>query len=205
MNQPSGDGPGSAWGRMCARVWASPRRKWLLGIPLGGLLFFVLGLAFFAATDKFLEATSTATFCSNACHEMSAFAAPSWHNSAHYKNPFGVQAGCGNCHEPGPAVPMLIRRVQALGEIWGHLTGEIDTQAKFDAQKTRMARHVWAYMKANDSRECRACHNAAAFDLSAQDHSAQKKHEQMQANGKTCIDCHKGVVHEVPLGADEGP
>jgi cytochrome c-type protein NapC len=190
---------------MCARVWAMPRRKWLLGIPLGGVLFFALGLLFYAGTGKFLEATSTPTFCSNACHEMTAFAVPSWQKSAHYKNPFGVQAGCGNCHEPGPAIPMLIRRFQALAEIWGHETGEIDTQARFDAQKTRMARHVWAYMKANDSRECRACHNAAAWDLSAQDPSARKKHEQMQASGKTCIDCHKGVVHEVPLGADEAP
>jgi cytochrome c-type protein NapC len=204
MNQP-GDAPSSAWARMCARVWAVPRRKWLLGIPLGGLLFFVLGLAFYAGTGKFLEATSTPTFCSNACHEMTAFSVPSWHKSSHYKNPFGVQAACGNCHEPGPAGPMMIRRFQALGEIWGHVTGEIDTQAKFDAQKTRMARHVWAYMKANDSRECRACHNAAAWDLSAQDRSAQKKHEQMQSTGKTCIDCHKGVVHEVPLGADQEP
>jgi cytochrome c-type protein NapC len=172
---------------------------------LGGVLFFALGLLFYAGTGKFLEATSTPTFCSNACHEMTAFAVPSWQKSAHYKNPFGVQAGCGNCHEPGPAIPMLIRRFQALAEIWGHETGEIDTQARFDAQKTRMARHVWAYMKANDSRECRACHNAAAWDLSAQDPSARKKHEQMQASGKTCIDCHKGVVHEVPLGADEAP
>ena len=101
MNQPSGDGPGSAWGRMCARVWASPKRKWLLGIPLGGVLFFVLGIAFLASTNKFLEATSTPEFCANACHEMTAFAAPSWHNSAHYKNPFGVQAGCGNCSGRG--------------------------------------------------------------------------------------------------------
>lgn len=205
MNQPSGGGPSSAWARMCARVWAIPRRKWLLGIPLGGLLFFVLGLLIYAGGGAVLEASSTTTFCSTACHEMNAFAVPSWHKSVHYKNPFGVQAGCANCHEPGPTIPMLVRRFQALGEIWGHLTGTIDTQAKFDAQKTRMARNVWAYMKGNDSRECRACHNAAAWDLSAQDRSAQKKHEQMQADGKTCIDCHKGVAHDVPLGADETP
>jgi cytochrome c-type protein NapC len=199
MTQPTGDGPNSAR----ARVWARPRGKWLLGIPLGGLLFFMLGLAIYAGTGAALKATSTTAFCSTACHEMNAFSVPSWHESFHYKNPTGVQAGCPNCHEPGPTIPMLIRRFQALGEIWGHLTGTIDTPAKFDAEKTRMARHVWAYMKANDSRECRACHNAAAWDLSAQDRSAQKKHEQIQTNGKTCIDCHKGVAHKVPLGADE--
>jgi cytochrome c-type protein NapC len=55
-----------------------------------------------------------------------------------------------------------------------------------------------AYMKSNDSHECRACHNASARDLSAQERSAQKRHEQMQTKGKACIDCHKGVVHAVP-------
>jgi len=58
-------------------------------------------------------------------------------------------------------------------------------------------------MRSNDSRECRACHNAAVWDLSAQSHSAQVHHEQMRTSGKTCIDCHQGVVHEVPLGAEE--
>lgn len=200
MNQPAqGEGPRGFWGRL----WARPRRKWLLGIPLGGFLFLLLGLALFGGTEAFMSATTSTQFCTTACHEMSAFSVPSWRESVHFKNPKGVQAGCPNCHEPGPTIPLVIRRVQALGEIWGHFTGTISTQEKFDAEKTRMARHIWAYMKATDSRECRACHQAAAWDLSAQDRSAQKKHEQMQASGKTCIDCHKGVAHKVPLGADE--
>jgi len=135
---------------------------------------------------------------------MAAFSTPSWEQSSHYKNAHGVQAGCPNCHVPGPEIPKLERKFQALGEGWGHLTGTISTQAKFDAKKVQMARHVWAYMKASDSRECRACHNAAIWDLSAQSHSAQIKHEKMKTSGETCIDCHKGVVHEVPLGADTG-
>jgi len=198
MNQSGGNGAGGAW----ARLWARPRRKWLLGIPLGGLMLFVLGLAVYAGTSEVLEATSTTEFCANTCHEFRAFVTPSWRESFHYKNSKGVQAGCPNCHEPKPLVPMLARRWQAIGEVWAHLIGRIDTQEKFDAEKPRMARQVWAYMKASDSRECRTCHKAAAWDESAQDPSARKKHEQMKTNGKTCIDCHKGVAHKVPLGAD---
>ena len=199
MNQLSGNGASGVWGRL----WARPRSKWLLGIPLGGLLLFVLGLGLYGGTIEFFEVTATTEFCANTCHELKTFVKPSWEESFHFKNSKGVQAGCPNCHESKELIPMLARRWQSFGEVWAHLTGRIDTQAKFDAEKTRMARQVWAYMKATDSRECRTCHKAEAWDLSAQDKSAQKKHEQMRTSGKTCIDCHKGVAHKVPLGADD--
>jgi len=31
-----------------------------------------------------------------------------------------------------------------------------------------------------------------------QDRMAKKKHEDAEEKGKTCIDCHKGIVHEEP-------
>lgn len=184
------------------RLFRPPASKWLLGIPLGAVLFFVLGMAVYAGAGGFMAVTSSTVFCADACHEMTAFAVPDWKASPHFKNTKGLHAGCPDCHVPGPELPKLARKFQALGEGWGHLTGSIDTLAKFDAQKTQMARHVWAYMKANDSRECRHCHNSATMDLSAQDRSAQRKHEQMKTSGETCIDCHKGVAHQVPAGAD---
>ena len=190
--------PPSALGRL----FRAPRHRWLLGIPVGALLFFVLGALAYWGSGAFLHATSTTQFCAHACHEMAAFSTPSWQHSAHFKNEHGLQAGCPDCHVPGPEIPKLERKFQALGEGWGHLTGSISTQGKYDAKKVAMARHVWAYMKANDSRECRHCHNAAAWDLSAQSHSAQHQHEKMKTSGETCIDCHKGVAHEVPPGAD---
>jgi cytochrome c-type protein NapC len=198
MNDPTPTPPPSGW----ARLFTPPKNKWLLGIPLGALLFFVLGALVYAGAGAFLHATSTDHFCADSCHEMAAFSTPSWKQSPHFKNAQGVHAGCPDCHVPGPEIPKLVRKFQALGEGWGHLTGSIDTQAKFDAKRVAMARHVWAYMKANDSRECRSCHDAATWDLSAQSHSAQHQHEKMKTTGETCIDCHKGVAHEVPPGAD---
>jgi nitrate/TMAO reductase-like tetraheme cytochrome c subunit len=43
------------------------------------------------------------------------------------------------------------------------------------------------------------------MDVQAQDSSAGKKHnrERMLARGETCIDCHKGVGHDLPPGYEE--
>jgi len=202
VNEPQPTRPPSWW----ARVFSPPRSKWLLGVPLGALLFFVLGVAVLGGAQAFIEVTSTDQFCAYACHEMAAFVAPSWKQSSHYKNPQGVHAGCPDCHVPGPEMPKLaLKFKEGLSDGWGHLTGIVSTQAKFDALKVQMARDVWTYMKASDSRECRHCHSTVRWDLSAQSRSAQRKHEQMKTSGETCIDCHHGVVHEVPLGAETGP
>jgi len=60
-------------------------------------------------------------------------------------------------------------------------------------------------MKANDSRECRNCHTQESMDLASQDKSARKKHtmERRLEKGETCIDCHKGIAHELPAGYTE--
>jgi cytochrome c-type protein NapC len=36
------------------------------------------------------------------------------------------------------------------------------------------------------------------MDLAAQDRSARSKHGNAPYSGETCIDCHKGVAHELP-------
>ena len=60
-------------------------------------------------------------------------------------------------------------------------------------------------MKATDSRERKNCHSLEAMDLDAQDSSAGKKHskERMLARNETCIDCHKGIGHDLPPGYEE--
>ena len=202
MNDPKPTTPARWWG---ARPFQRPAHRWMLGVPLGALLFFVLGIAALGGTQAVIGATGTEQFCAYACHEMTAFVVPSWKQSTHYKNPQGVHASCPDCHIPEPEIAKLALKFrEGLNDAWGHLTGVVSTQAKFDAKKAEMARDVWAYMKATDSRECRHCHSAARWDLSAQSRSAQRKHEQMKTTGETCIGCHQGVVHEVPLGAESG-
>jgi len=61
-----------------------------------------------------------------------------------------------------------------------------------------MAKREWARMKESDSIGCRNCHSFEAMDLGEQDKLGQNKHAEAQGEGKTCIDCHKGVAHKLP-------
>ena len=55
-------------------------------------------------------------------------------------------------------------------------------------------------MKANDSAECRNCHSWEAMDWHAQSLVAQREMQKGLREGKTCIDHHKGVAHQLPKG-----
>jgi nitrate/TMAO reductase-like tetraheme cytochrome c subunit len=61
-----------------------------------------------------------------------------------------------------------------------------------------MATRVWASMKDNDSRECRNCHSWEAMNPQKQGSRGRKKMEAGQKEGKTCIECHKGIAHLLP-------
>jgi nitrate/TMAO reductase-like tetraheme cytochrome c subunit len=182
-----------------AWLWRRPQRWFLLGIPLGGLLAFVIGVG---ATGGFLSglkfAESTA-FCTS-CHEMRA-AFDEYTQSVHYSNEFGIRAGCGNCHVPPSFFAGLYRHVQASGEIFGHLSGKLGTPAKYEAQRAAMAQKIWAEFKANDSAECRSCHTPSAMATAKQPEMAAEAHRSLAKSGMTCIDCHQGVAHKLPAGS----
>jgi nitrate/TMAO reductase-like tetraheme cytochrome c subunit len=66
-----------------------------------------------------------------------------------------------------------------------------------------MAERVWAEMEANDSRECRGCHDMQRMDFHKQSRRAAEKMEPAMEKGTTCIECHKGIAHELPEGYDD--
>jgi len=77
--------------------------------------------------------------------------------------------------------------------------GTIDTPEKFQDKRLELARHEWARFKANDSLECRNCHNYESMDFTRQSVRAQTMHSTYLASKeKTCIDCHKGIAHRLP-------
>jgi cytochrome c-type protein NapC len=184
---------------VAAWLWRRPRRWFLLGIPAGGLVAFVLGVGFTGSFFAGLQFASTDAFCTS-CHEMSA-PAQELTQSVHFSNEFGLRAGCSNCHVPPTFVAGLIRHVQASREVWGHLIGELSTPAKYEAHRLVLAQKVWAELKANDSAECRSCHTPAAMALAKQPPDAASAHASLSGSGMTCIDCHKGVAHTLPEGA----
>jgi nitrate/TMAO reductase-like tetraheme cytochrome c subunit len=99
-----------------------------------------------------MEATNTLEFCTS-CHEMRDNMYPDYIKSAHYSNPSGVRAICSDCHVPKQWIPKLIRKIRASNELYHWAVGSVNTPEKFDKQRLRLARHVWDYMKASDSRE----------------------------------------------------
>ena len=169
--------------------------KWgLLGV-------FIFGFLSFAGMNSFFKATNTVEFCTS-CHTMQQNFTE-YKESPHYKNHAGVRATCADCHVPKSTIPKIITKIVAAKDVYHEIIGTIDTPEKFEAHRWEMASRVWDKMKKSDSRECRSCHSWNAMMFPEQDKSASKKHQRAKKEGKTCIDCHKGIVHEEPDEPEE--
>jgi cytochrome c-type protein NapC len=89
--------------------------------------------------------------------------------------------------------------MQASKEVWGKVFGTINTREKFLEHRLELAQHEWARLKANDSLECRNCHGFDYMDFTRQSKRAERAHStELETGNKTCIDCHKGIAHELP-------
>ena len=165
------------------------------------ILLLLIGAAFMVGSSVTLEATNTTEFCTS-CHSMQ-WVTEEWMESEHYTNISGVRANCSDCHVPHQTGPKLYAKLRAAKDVWHEILGTIDDKEKFEHHRWQMANAVWDRMKATDSRECQSCHTIAAMDLKEQDRSARKKHKNAETRGKTCIDCHKGVAHEIPEEPDD--
>jgi nitrate/TMAO reductase-like tetraheme cytochrome c subunit len=182
-----------------AWLWRRPQRWFLLGIPAGGVVAFIVGIGFTGSFIGALKYAETDSFCTS-CHEMST-PFQEYKQSVHYSNVFGIQASCGNCHVPPTFLPGLVRHIQAYSEVWGHVTGELNTPAKYESHRLALAQKIWAELKANDSAECRSCHTPAAMAFAKQPAAAVSAHQSLATSGMTCIDCHRGVAHTLPSGS----
>lgn len=178
------------------RVIASPSAYLSLGfLTMGG---FVAGIIFWGGFNTALEATNTETFCVS-CHEMRDNVFVELKSTVHYSNASGVRATCPDCHVPHAWTNKIARKIAASKEVWGAIFGVIDTREEFIEHRGVMAAREWARFAANDSLECRNCHSSASMDLTNQGPRAAEAHENFLLSGeKTCIDCHKGIAHQLP-------
>ena len=163
---------------------------------------FVTGIIFWGGFNTGMEMTNTLEFCIT-CHEMRDNVYKEYKETIHYSNRTGVRAICSDCHVPKDWVHKMIRKSQASFEVWGKITGSIDTPEKFEAKRMKLASHEWARMKESNSRECRNCHNFDAMSSELQKQTPYKKHMKAKEEGKTCIDCHKGIAHQLPKEYEE--
>ena len=183
---------------LMSRAWQFLRkpsaRYSLLAISSVG---FVLGILFWGGFHTGLEMTNSLEFCIS-CHEMRDNVYQEYKETIHYSNRTGVRAICSDCHVPREWGPKMLRKARASFEVWGKITGDIDTREKFEAKRIVLATHEWERMKDSNSRECRNCHNWDAMSSELQKQTPYKKHMKAKAEGQTCIDCHKGIAHHLP-------
>ena len=181
------------------RTVSTPSKVFSLGfLTMGG---FIAGIMFWGAFNTALEVTNTETFCTG-CHEMRNNVFVELQPTIHYTNRSGVRATCPDCHVPHNWTDKIARKIQASKEVWGTIFGTINTREKFLDKRLELAQHEWTRLKANNSLECRNCHNLESMDFTRQSPRALKSHSTELASGaKTCIDCHKGIAHRLP---DEG-
>ncbi len=179
------------WQRLKRPPACSILRMMLIGI-IGGIVIW-------GGLNMGMEWTNRTEFCIS-CHEMT-IPYEDLKKSVHFKNRAGISASCADCHVASSKNPIdygrkLTMKLIAARDIIGHIRGVVDTPEKFEARRLEMAQRVWDRMKETDSKECRNCHNFNNMDKTRQKDRSVVKHEGAQEDGKTCIDCHKGIVHK---------
>jgi cytochrome c-type protein NapC len=196
--------------KLLRRYWTvlwRPSRFFSLGFLT--IVGFIAGVIFWGGFNTALEATNTEPFCIS-CHEMRDNVYQELQATIHYTNRSGVRAKCPDCHVPHEWTSKIARKMQASKEVWGKIFGSINTPEKFEAMRLTLAQHEWERLKANDSLECRNCHDYDYMDFTRQSKRAADAHSTFLAEGgKTCIDCHKGIAHRLPdmtgLGVQQAP
>lgn len=165
---------------------------------------FIAGIIFWGGFNTAMEMTNNEEFCIS-CHEMQENVYVEYKDTIHYSNRSGVRATCPDCHVPKEWQHKVVRKIKATNELYHKALGSVGTPEKFEAKRLQLARNVWRTMKETDSRECRNCHDYKSMDYTRQQRRAVNQHTEGFDEGKTCIDCHKGIAHSLPAMYEEDP
>ncbi len=175
----------------------SPSARWSIFALL--VVGVVVGFTGTVGTQVAMAVTGTNEFCGTACHSHTQFVYPEYKTSVHGSNRTGVQAQCVDCHLPHTYPAKMFAKAKAgIRDVIAEAQGTISTKEKFEAKRWELATHVWDDMKANNSANCRTCHNPDAMSSEKQSDDAKKAHKKFAAGKATCIECHTGVAHKEP-------
>ncbi|CAG0989643.1 cytochrome c nitrite reductase small subunit [Rhodocyclaceae bacterium] len=195
-DQQSGNGAqDSAKQTFFQRLMNPPKCSMLRMITVG----ILGGIVIWGSLNTGMEWTNRTEFCIS-CHEMT-IPYEELKKTIHYKNRTGTSVSCADCHVAGSKDPIdygrkFTMKVLAARDVIGHIKGTVDTPEKFEAYRLEMAKRVWKKMADADSKECRNCHKFEKMDTEKQKDRSVVKHEGAIEDGKTCIDCHKGIAHK---------
>ena len=113
-----------------ARYWTLLRDGSTVAMGLVLAFGFAAGIVFWGGFNTVLETTNTEAFCIS-CHSMKDNVYEEYKTSIHYSNRSGVRAICSDCHVPHAWTDKIIRKVEAIKDIWRDARG-----ARFVTQKT---------------------------------------------------------------------
>ena len=189
---------------LLSRFWktvSSPPATISLGMIT--IVGFVTGIIFWGGFNTALEYTNTEEFCLS-CHEMRDNNYVEVASTVHNSNRTGVRATCPDCHVPHEWTHKIARKMQASKEVWASIWGRIDTREKFEERRAALAQHEWARLEANNSLECRNCHDYDSMDWKAMSPEARFYMEPAAELNTGCIECHKGIAHHLPENIELG-
>ncbi|MGR5147240.1 pentaheme c-type cytochrome TorC [Photobacterium alginatilyticum] len=167
--------------------------------PILALVLVGIGitLAGTFVVHKGFQVTSTIEFCTS-CHTMQQNY-DEYKETVHFKNASGVQAICVDCHQPKDFPGKVFRKLEAAKDLYHHfVTGKIDTPEQFEDHRLEMAQAVWDRMSGQKSKTCKSCHSYDDMDHSKQSAKAAMEMKKAAAADMNCIECHKGIAHELP-------
>jgi nitrate/TMAO reductase-like tetraheme cytochrome c subunit len=171
----------------------------------------VVGLGLAAGYATVLDYTSSLNFCAHSCHEMESTVYAEYSHSKHFKNQQGVVVVCAQCHVPHDNWPAVLgRKTLASFELWTHFVvfageGPDGVKRAFQARRFDLAKRVWAGFKADNAAECKACHKYSNMVLADQRPSIRAQHMDAMKTDENCLDCHKGVTHNIPADPNAKP
>ncbi|MGR5067354.1 MULTISPECIES: NapC/NirT family cytochrome c [Vibrio] len=179
-------------------LWRKPNKKWMLGVPIGGILAFVIGVGAVMSFHVGMQYTNSNAFCYR-CHIGMDTIVEEYQQSSHFNNAKGVVAAtCSDCHVPREFLAKLGLKIRATADIYHKLMGDITLENFEEEHRPRLAEVVTAEYVGNKSKQCRYCHSIERMDFEKQSRTVARRHEMMESRNQSCIDCHAGIAHKLP-------
>ncbi len=179
-----------------------PMRKTTLTFIVLGI---VIGVAASLIADEVDHYTSSDAFCGGSCHSMQAYVVNDavYQHSAHRTSGTGIIAGCADCHMParGLLAKSWAHVKGGVKDVWAELVNDFQDPKVWEARRTQLAYGVRDAMLADDSANCRSCHDMRKIAVAGE--QGQREHARSFADKTTCIQCHYNLVH-APVPARDG-
>ena len=176
-----------------------------LSLGMVSISAFVMGVVFWGGFNTALEATNTEAFCIS-CHSMENKPYKELQQTVHWSNHSGVRATCPDCHVPHSWSRKVGRKIEAVSDVWGWFFKTIDTSEKFEDKRLEMATREWARFERDNSLACKNCHDYNSMKWDSMSKLAQKQMKRAAQKDQSCVDCHKGIAHNLPdMGTARAP